>query len=69
MRKSSQKGKAAQPFKAKLRHYHRSASPELYTKKQKRWEEVSPVDLSDTAMPKVSKMPNVSAPVSSKPKE
>ncbi|NWK57313.1 hypothetical protein HW115_16960 [Verrucomicrobiaceae bacterium N1E253] len=48
------------PFKAKLRHYHRSAAPDLYDEKQKRWVEVSPTELSDTEMPKVSEIPNVS---------
>ncbi len=38
------------PFKAKLRHYHRTASPALYARKQKRWEDVSPSDLGDSSV-------------------
>lgn len=38
------------PFKAKLRHYHRTASPELYSRKQKRWEDVSPSELGDASV-------------------
>jgi len=40
----------AAPFKAKLRHYHRSASPSLYERKQKRWEDVSPSELGDATI-------------------
>lgn len=29
------------PFKARLRHYHRTASPALYSRKERRWEEAS----------------------------
>ncbi|MCP5536227.1 MAG: hypothetical protein H7A51_08345 [Akkermansiaceae bacterium] len=38
------------PFKAKLRHYHRTASPALYSRKQKRWEDVSPAELGDASV-------------------
>jgi len=40
----------AAPFKAKLRYYHRSASPSLYERKQKRWEDVSPSELGDASI-------------------
>jgi hypothetical protein len=51
-----------EPFKAKLRHYHRSASPELYVKKQKRWDDASPEEFSDNAKPKVSDIPDLLSP-------
>ncbi len=38
------------PFKAKLRHYHRTASPALYARKQKRWEDVSLSELGDASV-------------------
>lgn len=50
--------KKRQPFKAKLRHYHRSASSDLYEKRQKRWEDTSPSDLSGAGKPKTSEGPD-----------
>lgn len=41
---------STEPFKAKLRHYHRTASPSLYSRKQKRWEDVSASELSDSSV-------------------
>lgn len=38
------------PFKAKLRHYHRTASPSLYSRKQKRWEDASASELGDASV-------------------
>jgi len=35
------------PFRAKLRHYHRTAAPDLYERKQKRWEDCSSSDLAN----------------------
>ena len=49
MPKKSQLQSAA-PFKAKLRHYHRSVSPALYDRKQKRWEDVSLSELGDATI-------------------
>jgi len=43
--------KSARPFKARLRHYHRSASPKLYSKRQKNWEDVSASQLGDATVP------------------
>ncbi len=38
------------PFKARLKHYHRSASPALYLRKRKRWEDISPSKLIDASL-------------------
>ncbi|MGB0993517.1 MAG: hypothetical protein ACPG32_13745 [Akkermansiaceae bacterium] len=37
-----------QAFRAKLRHYHRSASPEFFSRKRKRWENLSQQEFSDS---------------------
>ena len=37
-------------FKARLRHYHRTASPSIYKRKQKRWEDVLPSRLGDASL-------------------
>lgn len=37
------------PFRARLKYYHRTASPDLYSRKQKRWEDCSTGDLAEIA--------------------
>lgn len=48
------------PFKAKLRHYHRTASPSLYAKKHKRWEDVSSNKLGDMSLSQPKENVNLS---------
>ena len=62
MDNNNKRVKPTEPFKAKLRHYHRSASPELYAKKQKRWDDASPEEFSDSTKPKVSAIPDLKSP-------
>ncbi|MFK7909294.1 MAG: hypothetical protein AB8F34_01695 [Akkermansiaceae bacterium] len=52
--------KSPGPFKAKLRHYHRSASPELYARRNRRWEDVSASEFPDASLPKKKFSPKLS---------